>query len=425
MNITLTNAEMALIKDWYDVLIVGAGTAGLTLAITAARKNLRVLVLEKGPQVGPLPRGESMAYYPLEDEILGKGFIESIMTVGPTHRRYHSPMDEKHTLVDVHTPYRFFPWHPFIERFKNQAIEAGAKIFLNSEVITPLLSPTGICIGVQYKNTQGEEKNAYALTTFGADGHASVIGQAFGVDYSRINCPIVKFLGDKARVDIGKTPNPQFFMLSPGQLEIAPNFPPAAAYYFPIGDKKIEAGLMLRMGQVPKLKGIELPSDEDIMKVWTYLKTKYPGFSDVFPDIEVEYEALSQMPNARMTDHFILGNGGVVLVGDSAGFVDANGSSGLYYGMQMAAEWIKILTPHMKQAKTSKLEFSKTLMRMWNNGNAYGFEKEFKKTAVYKHIKSSYTLIGLSETLIFRWIKSAKGLNKIWWLFSLMIKSAS
>ncbi|MEM8889032.1 MAG: FAD-dependent oxidoreductase [Bacteroidota bacterium] len=39
-------------KDIYDILIVGAGTSGMTCAITAAQKGARVLVLEKDSRIG-------------------------------------------------------------------------------------------------------------------------------------------------------------------------------------------------------------------------------------------------------------------------------------------------------------------------------------------------------------------------------------
>jgi flavin-dependent dehydrogenase len=63
---------------------VGAGTAGLTAAISAAKKGHSVVVLEKGAMAGPKPRGESMAYYPLLDEILGEGYLQSIAEVKPS-----------------------------------------------------------------------------------------------------------------------------------------------------------------------------------------------------------------------------------------------------------------------------------------------------------------------------------------------------
>ena len=131
------------------------------------------------------------------------------------------------------------------------------------------------------------------------------------------------------------------------------------------------------------------------------------------------------MPNSHMVDHCVLSKGGAVLVGDSAGFVDANGSSGLYYGMKMAAEWVKILSFPIKQVHRLESDFTQKIVQIWGNKKGNMYEKNFRKTAVYKHIKTSYKLIGLSETLIFRWIKTAKGFNRIWGLFSFMIKSAS
>lgn len=47
-------------SDFYNFIIVGAGTAGLTAAIIAARKGYSVVILEKGAIAGPKPRGECM-----------------------------------------------------------------------------------------------------------------------------------------------------------------------------------------------------------------------------------------------------------------------------------------------------------------------------------------------------------------------------
>jgi flavin-dependent dehydrogenase len=223
----------------------------------------------------------------------------------------------------------------------------------------------------------------------------------------------MKFRGKNANVDIEKFPNPQFWLIPSGDLEYAPTFPPAAAYVFPIGGKDIEAGVMLRMGQVPKMKNAKLPSDKEIYEVWNKLKAEYPGFSDAFKGIEMEFEGLTGMPNASLAEKFVLGNGGAIIVGDAAGFVDANGSSGLYYGMKAAAEWIDILEPFISKN------------RVWNAVTSSELEKAFRNTKICKHIKKSYGLIGISEAFLFRLLGSGKAVNRFWWLFSLMIKSAS
>ena len=136
----------------FDFCIVGAGTAGLTAATLAARKGYKVVVLEKGNVAGPIPRGESMAHFPLVDEILGEGFLQEISTVKPSFRRYHSPEDKKTTLVDVHVPYYFFDWRDYINQFEKSATEAGAEIRYNSEVISPIVNENNVCTGVKYKD---------------------------------------------------------------------------------------------------------------------------------------------------------------------------------------------------------------------------------------------------------------------------------
>ncbi|MBN2155504.1 MAG: FAD-dependent oxidoreductase [Candidatus Lokiarchaeota archaeon] len=396
-----------------DFCIIGAGTAGLTAATLAARKGYKVTILEKGNIAGPLPRGESMAYYPLVDEILGEGFLQDIATVKPSYRRYHSPGDKKTTLVNVHVPYYFFEWREFIDRFVQSASEAGVEIRYNCEVQSALMNEMEICTGVSYTDESGKDQKIQARVVLACDGYYSTIGSSLGVDYSKINCPIVKFRGKNANIDIQKTPNPQFWLIPNGDLEYAPLFPPCAAYVFPIGGNNIEAGVMLRMGQVPKIKSAELPSDEVIMQVWRRLKEEYPGFSEVFKEIEVEYEALTGMPNASLVESFVLGNGGVVIIGDAAGFVDANGSSGLYYGMKMAEEWVNILDIFLKKNG------------VWNVVASRNLENQFRNTKIFKHIKKSYSLIGISEAFLFRLLATGKAINRWWWLFSIMIKSAS
>ncbi len=397
----------------FDFCIVGAGTAGLTAATLAARKGYKVVVLEKGAVAGPIPRGESMAHFPLVDEILGEGFLQEIATVKPSFRRYHSPEDKKTTLVDVHVPYYFFEWREFINQFEKSASEAGAEIRYNCEVTMPIINEANVCTGVKYKNGSGFEQELPAKVVLACDGHNSTVGKALGVDYSAINCPIMKFRGKNANVDIDAFPNPQFWLIPTGDLDYAPHFPPIAAYVFPIGGKNIEAGIMLRMGQVPKMKNAKLPSDEDIKKVWKRLIAEYPGFSDAFKGIEVEIEALTGMPNASLAENFILGDGGAIIIGDAAGFVDANGSSGLYYGMKAAAEWVDILDPFLKENG------------VWNQVTSEKLEKQFRNTKICKHIKKSYGLIGVSEAFLFRLLGTGKAVNRFWWLFSIMIKSAS
>lgn len=62
----------------YDFAVAGAGPAGLSAAITAARTGRKVVVIEKGSIPGPEPRGESMPHHALIDELMHEGFISEI-----------------------------------------------------------------------------------------------------------------------------------------------------------------------------------------------------------------------------------------------------------------------------------------------------------------------------------------------------------
>ncbi len=401
-------------NDFYNFIIVGAGTAGLTAAIVAARKGHSVVVLEKGAIAGPKPRGESMAHYPLLDEILGEGYLQSIAEVKPSHRVYHSPGDIKPAgNIDMKVPYYFFEWRTLIDHMVEIAKNLGVTFLLNSEVLNPI-EENNICKGVEYKKLKGKNQKVFGNVVLACDGYSSTIGSYFNVDYSKINCPIVKFLGDNANINIEKVSSPQLYFIPNGVLDYAPNFPPSVAYVFPIGGKKIEAGIMLRMTKAFSMKTVKIPNEEEIMEVWKHLKSNYPGFSDFFIGIKNEYEELSVMPNAGLVKNFILGNGGAILVGDSAGFVDANGSSGLYFGMKMAQVWVDLISESLIDNQFD-----------WSEENRKILSKQFKTSKIYKTINSSYKLIGLFEWMIFKKLRTGQRINRFWKLIMWLLQVAS
>ena len=70
----------------YDVIIIGAGPAGLSAGIHLVQLDLEVLVLEKSPEVGGLARRiESLKNYPGFPEISGLEFIEKIVEQARRH----------------------------------------------------------------------------------------------------------------------------------------------------------------------------------------------------------------------------------------------------------------------------------------------------------------------------------------------------
>ncbi|GAH53919.1 unnamed protein product, partial [marine sediment metagenome] len=107
----------------YDFVIVGAGPAGLTASIVAARKGFKAVIIEKGELAGPKPRGEGMGHYPIVDTILGKNFLPSIGIKSNGGRVWHSPGNLQTTTTYREYDHYFFEWRKFIDRFVEIASE--------------------------------------------------------------------------------------------------------------------------------------------------------------------------------------------------------------------------------------------------------------------------------------------------------------
>jgi len=396
----------------FDFVIVGAGPAGLTASIVAAREGFKVVVIEKGDQAGPKPRGEGMGYYSIVDDILGKDFLPSIGFKSDGARVWHSPGDLQITTTFREYPHYFFEWREFIDRFVEKAKEVGVDILLKSEVIEPI-EKNGICVGLKYKDESSNINEIYGKAILDCSGYTGVIGRYYGIPYDEeINCPIIKCLVSEANIEIEKTPGLQFFFIGNGDLNYSPNFPPSVAYVFPLENKRLEVGLMLRMAQVPQMKTVIVPDNKEILRVWENLKKNYPGFSEFFKAAKIDYEEVTVLPNARMVKNFVP-RPGIVLIGDSAGFVNPFGSSGLYYSMEMSQFWVKNIAKQMKEKEET-----------WSAENIEDYKTAFENYDVYKEVKGLYNLIGAFEYKIFNRLRTAEKINKKWEYISTLLSQA-
>lgn len=187
-------------------------------------------------------------------------------------------------------------------------------------------------------------------------------------------------------------------------LEVAPRLPPAVAYVFPLADGKMEAGLMLRLGQLNSIKNIEIPDDKLMHTVWDHLTETYPGFSDFFKGARTDYQKLTVISNRQLFENIIPHEqGGLIFLGDTIGFSEANGSSGLYFGMAQADFWVRLI---QKKQKTNP--------HVWSENFAARVRNDYQKWSVYKYIKKSYRDIVLAEKIMFKFCGSDAALNR-WW----------
>lgn len=375
----------------YDVIIAGAGSAGLSTAIFCAREGMKVLILEKSPHTAPFPRGETIRPDTVLEELLGPGFMESISYNRTAGRRYYSPWSLQHfSLVRDDASY-IFHWQDLTEGLRREAEKCGVEIKFNCEVTGPIIED-GICRGVKTKKSGV----FFGNSVIAGDGHDSIFGKICGVDYERLNCPIAKRVYKKVNTNYDGM---EFFIIPRGTLHFAPDFPPSIAFIFPRGNGEAEAGLMILAGGMSLKERKTIPGNREILSVLHQISLAYPVFSARFKGSDIDFEGVSVIPMAGL-HHEVCAIPGLILTGDAIGLVEASGGCGVVATMKNGAFAARFLSENRDHP------WDKKLMKKINS--------EFRKTEVYRHIRSKYRkLLPLMRIVFHRWIKPSM-FNRLW-----------
>lgn len=407
-------------QESYDFVIAGAGPAGLTAAISAAEKGFSTLVLEQGPTAGPRPRGEGIIPHAFLYGLLGRDFFELECHWMDGSLVFHSPGNERQIRLKGKRNLCFFAWRSLINRLVNKAEALGVTIRFNSQVCAPVMNEKGLCTGLEFRAPGGGTGRAYGSAVLGCDGYKSTVGSFFGIRYDLLNCIMVKCLAEDVPQNVIGGSDLRFYLIGNSDLSYSPWFPPCVAYAFPIGGGKMELGLMLRMACAHGMKTMQPPDEGRVLEVWEHLKQDYPGFSRYFTRAKIMHEELTGMSNAGLVNDIIPAPG-VVLIGDSAGFIDAFGSSGLYSGMMMADFWVTALAERMIAISGRNRDHA-SMQDLWSTGAIRSMKKSFQNTPIARHIRRSYLRTGIFEWYIFRLLGNSGRVNRQWKLISWLLK---
>ena len=294
--------ETVSAKMQTDLIIAGAGPAGLSAAGTAANLRCSVLVLEQNHEIGAPIRTS------------GGSFIEELDTLGIPARLYHpigrgrflSPNKSavfnypipKFCVMDVRGVYQFLA---------ERAIEAGAQVRL-ATAATEAIVEDGFVTGVRTRS-----ENLPAKLVIDATGHRSVLLKNAGLD------PGFERFGVGAEYDMYAPHCDENEAVLLVGSRVAPT---GYAWVFPWGHHRVRVGVGI----------IHPDSRQDPNEFLDTLVSEADRYGVNLKGAQPVEHHHGLIPSERFADRFV--GDGIVAVGDSAG----HASSLLGEGIRWAIE---------------------------------------------------------------------------------------
>lgn len=212
----------------YDVIVVGAGPAGVPAAIKAAEKGVKTLLIERNETImAKKPCGEATSMGTFKDLGIDPKPYIVLHKVIP---RVVAP-NGKYFDIDVAETYSINKTM-YLQELALKAAEMGAHIRVREPVTA--VSRDGDVMKVKTKN------GVYRCrVVIGADGYHSIVAKSMGVRERSEPIPTVIYLMANVRLE---DPDIAYFYLG---SEVAPK---GYAWIFPKSDKVAEVGIGVRGG---------------------------------------------------------------------------------------------------------------------------------------------------------------------------------
>ncbi len=351
----------------YDIVIVGGGPAGLSAAWGAAKKGLRVAVLERDEAIGQNVRTSGVTWikeaksFGIPPECYNE--INNYAFYSPNNYVIKKSDTAQAAVLDVRKTYQFLAY---------QAASVGADIFLRTTVTDVVKDDKGKLAGV--KATSQKEVIFNSKLVIDASGFYSVVGRSLG-----IALPWKRFgAGAEYEAYVDNVDSDTWHLMVGSQYS-----PAGYAWVFPLGKNKVRIGV-----------GVGKPNSQaDACKLLIELLEKRPRpLNDLGRIVPVEFH-YGLIPNEGLRESTIDDN--LIMVGDSAGQANPLVLEGIRYAIEfgraagrigaesvlqgdVSKESLRSYEGEMKKAIGSKIAAAVKVQYRWLNLSDQEWDKEIE-----------------------------------------------
>lgn len=323
----------------YDIIVVGGGPAGSSAAFSAAKKGIKVALIEKEESIAQTVRTSGVTWMDTIKEFqIPKNCYNPIKNYGfcsPNNKVMIKDKIPRAAVLDVRETYRWLA---------KKAQQEGADLFLQTNVVDIIKNKNGKILGV--KATRSNEELIFnAEIVIDASGFQSVVAKSLGLvkQWERFG------VGAEYEVNAEKIDSDTWWLL------VGEEYSPAGyAWIFPVSKKIARIGV-----------GVGKPeSDTDPTERLKQILEKQLGpIKELGKITNLEFH-YGLIPNEGLSRKTVYD--GLILVGDSAGQANPLVLEGIRYAIRYGRIAGEIASDAIKLGNTSE-KFLNKYEAIWKN----------------------------------------------------------